>query len=164
MKNLHKLSGILLITTIILTGFACQDGEESSAQSNSEENYEAQLPLIYQMAFIDRYATKLYLAGVEENWALADIYAHELEEVSDMIIGGNYVDEGINRSELLETILLPQIEQMEVAIDSKDAELFQKNYQTMINSCNQCHSISQYGLIKITIPENNPYNQDFSAN
>jgi cytochrome c553 len=62
------------------------------------------------------------------------------------------------------TLLLPQIEELELAIDSGDREMFLDRYNVMIQTCNQCHVASDYGAVKVTVPELNPFNQDFNAN
>lgn len=149
----------VLLSFIFLMG--CQMQQKPAITFENEDD--SQLPLIYQMAYIDRYASKLYFAGQEQNWELADMYTHELEEVAETIIESNDTDNGINRSELMETMLIPQIEAMEEAIDAKDRELFNRNYQTLIHTCNKCHSAAEYGMVKITVPNTNPYNQDFSV-
>jgi len=33
----------------------------------------------------------------------------------------------------------------------------------MIQSCNSCHEASDYGAVKVAVPDINPYAQDFSA-
>jgi|AntRauTorckE6833_2_1112554.scaffolds.fasta_scaffold52783_2 hypothetical protein len=164
MKNSLKLFGLLLTTILIFIGIACQSQQNQQGASEDNEHVsEDTIPLIYHMSFIQRYATKLYFSGTEENWGLADIYAHELEEIVETIRDGNHVDDGINISELLAAMLPPQIEQLEEAIDAQDRVMFQNRYQTMIQTCNQCHQASDYGLVKVTMPENNPFAQDFST-
>lgn len=164
---------ILLATTFItmltLIGIACQPQQpqdttiETEAHSDTDENYASTVPLIYHMSFIQRYSTKLYFAGIEENWGLADIYAHELEELSEVIREGNLKDDGVDISNLMATMLPPQLEKVGEAIDKQNLTLFKANYENMIQTCNKCHQASEYGLVKITIPEQNPFNQDFSA-
>lgn len=166
MRNSIKFFAIFVITTFIFVGIACQPGHDQrmSDHIDGDEHYsEDSIPLIYHMSFIQRYATKLYFSGMEENWGLADIYAHELEEISEVITEGNHMDDGIDVSTLMESMLPPQIEGIEEAIDAQDRAMFEERYQTMIQTCNQCHQASDYGLVKITVPESNPYNQDFSA-
>lgn len=119
------------------------------------------LPLIYQMSFMSRYTHKLYLAGAAQNWELADIYSHEIEEIAVEIIEGNHVDDGVNISELMEAMLLPQIEQMEGAIDRGEPAHFEESYNTLIQTCNQCHDASNYGAVQVSIPQSNPFNQEF---
>lgn len=155
-------------TILIFIGIACQPKQSQSAVSETEahtdadENYANTIPLIYHMSFIQRYSTKLYFAGVEENWGLADIYAHELEELSEVISEGNLKDDGIDVSNLMATMLPPQLEKVGEAIDKQDLTMFKANYGNLIQTCNKCHQESDYGFVKITIPEQNPFNQDFS--
>lgn len=163
MNHYLKISGVLLITALVFIGVACQPEHRPGEHMDNDEHYVDTIPLIYHMSFIQRYSEKLYLAGMEENWGLADIYAHELEEISETIIDGKHMDDGIDVSGLLETMLMPQIKLVEEAIDSKNRDQFERSFQTMIQTCNQCHQASDYGLVKVTVPENNHYNQDFSA-
>lgn len=164
-----KLLSAIFTTLLIFMGIACESQDTQNASMEAEthmdtdENYASTVPLIYHMSFIQRYSTKLYFAGSEENWGLADIYAHELEELSKVISEGDLSDDGIDVSNLMETMLPPQLEKIEEAIDKKDLVLFNKSYENMIQTCNQCHQASDYGLVKITVPEQNPFNQDFSA-
>lgn len=166
MKNSFKLLASLFITALIFIGIACQPqhDQQMAEHMDTEEHYsEDSIPLIYHMSFIQRYATKLYFSGMEENWGLADIYAHELEEISEVIVDGMHMDDGVNVSSLMETMLPPQIEAIEEAIDEQDRAVFEERYQNMVQTCNQCHQASDYGLVKVTVPETNPFAQDFSA-
>ncbi|MAO63500.1 MAG: hypothetical protein CL666_00725 [Balneola sp.] len=166
MKNSIKIFTSLIVTALIFIGIACQPQHEQqmTEHMDADEHYsEDSIPLIYHMSFIQRYATKLYFSGMEENWGLADIYAHELEEISEVIVDGNHMDDGVDVSTLMESMLPPQIESIEEAIDAQDRAMFEERYQTMIQTCNQCHQASDYGLVKVTVPETNPFAQDFSA-
>jgi len=163
----------LLITAILMTGLlvvsaSCTGGQSESESTSVTESVHQQaeqpdLPLIYHMSFISRYSKKLYFAGEAENWELADIYNHEIEEISEDIVTRGEVHDGINISELMDTMLLPQIEQIEEAIDSGDRKMFMDRYNVMIQTCNQCHAASDYGAVKVIVPETNPFNQDFST-
>ncbi len=162
MRHFIRKSSFLVLALFI--GISCQQQQDKSgSHADTEERYEDAIPLIYHMSFMQRYSHKLYLAGTAENWELADIYSHEIEELSETIIDENHIDDGVNVSKLLNTMLLPQIENIEAAIDAKNPELFESNFQTMVQTCNQCHDASNYGAVKITVPDHNPYNQDFSA-
>ncbi len=149
-----------------MLAIACSEPSEKSSSAGSnvsvEQDDHSGLALIYQMSFMNRYAHKLYLAGMEENWELADIYTHEIEEIAETIIAENHVDDGVNVSELMEAMLVPQIEQIEQSIDSEDLQEFEQKYNTLVNTCNQCHVASNYGAVKVKVPESNPFNQDFS--
>lgn len=115
------------------------------------------------MSFISRYAKKLYFAGDAGNWKLADIYNHEIEEIAGDIVARDEEHDGINISELMDSMLLPQIEKLEEAIDSGNREMFRDRYRVMVQSCNQCHTASDYGAVHVTVPETHSFNQDFSV-
>jgi hypothetical protein len=164
-NNTALFSSILLLTLFTFLGISCSSDSDSDS-NGTVENYQSaieEIPLIYHMSFISRYAQKLYFAGEAENWELADIYSHEIEEISADIVSRGEMHDGINISELMETMLLPQIEQLEEAIDSGDREMFMDRYSVMIQSCNSCHDASDYGAVKVTVPDVNPYAQDFSV-
>ncbi|NBC64966.1 MAG: hypothetical protein GVY07_04795 [Bacteroidetes bacterium] len=157
----------MIVMLSVMLVIACSGPSERNKASDSHESVEQDdhsgLALIYQMSFMSRYANKLYLAGVEENWELADIYTHEIEEITETIVDENHVDEGINVSELMEAMLVPQIEQIEQSIDERDLQQFEQKYNILVETCNQCHVAANYGAVKVTVPESNPFNQDFSA-
>lgn len=163
MQNTVKIFGIFTITFLIFAGISCQQQSESSTHEDAAEQYADAVPLIYHMSFIQRYTTKLYFSGMEENWALADIYAHELEEISETIVDGNHMDDEVNVSNLMETMLPAEIEKIESAIDAKDKMQFERNFQTLVQTCNKCHDAANYGAVKIKVPESNPFAQEFST-
>lgn len=151
---------ILFTSVVLLIGISCSDNQQMEQDSHVEEMEE--IPLIYHMSFISRYTKKLYFSGEAENWELADIYSHEIEEIAEGIIEQNHVDdEGINISNLMESMLLPQIERVEEAIDNQNREMFQERYNILIQTCNQCHTAANYGAVQVTVPEANPFNQEF---
>lgn len=163
MHSLSKVLIILTITGLSLLGISCEPEPQSSSDSQPEQ-YDAEeaVPLIYHMSFLQQYSHKLYLSGKAKNWELADIYSHEIEEISEMIAEGNFMHDEVNLSRLMDSMLLPQIEEMEDAIDSENSKQFEAQFSTLIQTCNQCHQASDYGAVNISIPDNNPFNQDFS--
>lgn len=159
----HQNSIALTSVAFLFITINCSPTDNKAEVLHSENVLqEAQIPLIYQMSFVQRYSEKLYLAGQAENWELADIYSHEIEEIAETIISERHVDEEVDISSLMKTMLIPQIEKVEAAIDSKDWKKFEREHQTLINTCNQCHVASNYGAVKITVPKLNNYNQEFS--
>ena len=164
-KNSTVLLTVFIVTSILFIGIACTDTQTTDMAPVTEHHTEeAGIPLIYHMSFISRYAKKLNFAGEAESWVLADIYNHEIEEISEGIVASGEMHDGINVSQLIESMLLPQVERIEEAIDSGDREMFLDRYNVMIQTCNQCHAASDYGAVKVTVPELNPFNQDFNAN
>lgn len=161
MKNFTVISLLILFMCMFST-IACSSGQNSEfSETDNHQVENGQLPLIYHMSFISRYSKKLYFAGDAENWELADIYSHEIEEISEVIIDMNKEHDGINISELMETMLLPQIERIEEAIENEDRETFLERYNVLIQTCNQCHVATNYDAVVMTVPQTNPFNQEF---
>lgn len=155
----------LVAMTVTLVTSCTQETEPAEGpDATSEVSQPDEIPLIYHMSFISRYTQKLYFAGDAENWELADIYNHEIEEISEDIVARGEMHDGIDVSQLMESMLLPQVERVEEAIDAGDRRMFLDRYNVMIQSCNNCHQSSDYGAVKVTVPESNAFNQDFSAN
>lgn len=149
------------ITTLILSGFVLLIGLQCSQTANEEE--ESEYPVLETMGYYQRFSHKLYLAGINENWELADFYTHELEEVSEELIKGKVIHDDYNLSNLSESMLLPKIEKVEESIRKKDQVLFLDNYELMISSCNLCHQATKHEFIKILVPnDSSVWNQDFS--
>ena len=133
------------------------------SNKQTEEDKSEEYPVLETMGYYQRFSHKLWLAGQNQNWELADFYTHELEEVTEEIIEGNVIHDDYNLSNLSEAMFLPRIEKVEEAIRKKDEVLFLENYELMIASCNLCHSATKHDFIRITIPnDSSVWNQDFS--
>lgn len=143
------LSGIILLTLL-----QCSQQREEK----EDEGY----PVLETMGYYQRFSHKLWLAGSNANWELADFYTHELEEVTEQLIESNLIHDDYNLSNLSESMLLPKIEQVEKAIRQKDQVLFLENYELMVSSCNLCHQATQHAFIKILMPNDSTvFNQSF---
>ena len=61
---------------------------------------ESEYPLLETMGYYQRFSDKLWMSGINENWELANFYAHELEEVTEEFIRENVDHDGQNLSEI----------------------------------------------------------------
>ncbi len=135
-----------------------------ACSTKPEKKEVEEYPVLETMGYYQRFSHKLWLAGKNENWELADFYTHELEEVTENLIGGDVIHDDYNLSNLSEAMLMPKIEKVEEAIRQKNEVLFLENYELMISSCNLCHNATKHNFIKITIPNDSTiWNQDFST-
>jgi cytochrome c553 len=115
------------------------------------------------MGLLQRYADKLYFAGRNANWPLADFYHHELEETAEEIIGAGFDADGHDVGPLMDAMLLPALQQIDQAVGAADAAGFESAYAALVQACNNCHQNTGYGFIRLTIPERTGYpNQDFA--
>lgn len=133
-----------------------------SCNQKSEKQEVKEYPVLETMGYYQRFSQKLWLAGTNKNWELANFYTHELEEVTENLIEGNVIHDDYNLSNLSESMLLPKIEKVEQAIRQKDEVLFLENYELLISSCNLCHNTTKHNFIKISIPnDSTTWNQRF---
>ncbi len=140
-----------------ISAFLLFSWNQAQKEQEVEEN-----PVLETMGYYQHFSHKLWLAGKNQNWELADFYTHELEEVSEKLIEGNVIHDDYNLSNLSEAIFLPKIEKLEQAIRQKDEVLFNESYMLMIGSCNLCHNTTKHDFIKITVPNDSAvWNQQF---
>lgn len=111
------------------------------------------------MSNIQIHHAKLWFAGENQNWKLADF---EINEIKENL-------EGIQKycSERTETksigMINPAMDSLSNAILKKDKNLFRKKYTNLTNSCNACHQSTNHEYNVIIIPKNSPFsNQDFN--
>jgi len=110
------------------------------------------------MLGIQEHHAKLWFAGTNQNWALADFEVHEIGEAVDDI--KQYCTD---RPEVKSIgIIDPGISSINAAIKKKDVELFKKGFVELTNNCNTCHKDNQHGFNVIVIPSSPPVsNQKF---
>lgn len=145
---------------IVLCGFAAIVLFQCS-QSEQKKEYES-YPVLETMGYYQRFSHKLWLAGTNENWELADFYAHELEEVTERLIEGDLIHDDYNLSNLSESLFLPKIGKVEEAIKDRNVVLFREHYELMLSGCNLCHQTTKHAFIKISVPtDTTAFNQVF---
>ena len=79
-----RASWVLLVAMMV----ACVQKNDQK----KEEDY----PVLETMGYYQCFSHKLWLAGKNQNWELADFYTHELEEVTEDLIAGNVLHDDYN--------------------------------------------------------------------
>lgn len=110
------------------------------------------------MSSVQVHHNKLWFAGQNQNWRLADFEVHEImEAVTDIQL---YQSER-KESQLIEMIL-PALDSVNRAIQQKNTALFNNSYVLLTNTCNRCHRDVDFEFNVVKIPETPPFNnQDF---
>ncbi|MGP8215419.1 MAG: hypothetical protein ACLQQ4_07640 [Bacteroidia bacterium] len=104
---------------------------------------------------------KLWFAGREENWPLAQF---EYDEIKETIEQAQDLEPDRKEVKLLKPMIFPQLDSLQKAIKSMDVHEFSEKFNAFTNACNNCHKAVHYDFNKIQIPERPPYsNQDFST-
>ena len=102
---------------------------------------------------------KLWFAGQNENWGLAEFEVNEIKENLENI--KKYQSE---RKEAQMVIMInPAIDSVSLAIQQKDPVLFKTTFTSLTNRCNSCHKLVNYSFNQVKVPDTPPFsNQDFS--
>ncbi len=153
MSRTLALAALVLALAFVVAARAVQ-GQEEPDPEVAEEPEE----LAHLMAYMERYAEKLHLAGTPENWPLAAFYAHEVEETLDEVVAGGYVEEGVELAAFAEATFLPALARVEGAVESESAVAFRAAYAGLIDACNACHAATGHGFVQVVVPDGSgPY-------
>lgn len=159
MKNIFC---VLAITTIAC---ACnQQGENNLILEKKIDSLEKKLVSTYKPGFgefmssIQVHHAKLWFAGQNQNWKLADFEMHEIGEAIDAI---QEFQTERKESEKV-PMLKPALDAVNDAIQKQNAGLFKSSYLLLTNTCNNCHKAVDFGFNIVKIPDTPPYsNQAF---
>ncbi len=169
--RLSHFSIIISIIAIAMSAYALSElrqpevAQDENAIENDVEHSSNDLPkpeLAVLMGHNLRYVEKLYYAGQNANWPLADFYHHELEEIAEEIVDARIKEDGLDISDFTERMYVPALDKMKTALDSEDVELFGRSYASLVSTCNACHVATNHKFIRILEPEApSTTNQDF---
>lgn len=110
------------------------------------------------MSNIQVHHAKLWFAGMNQNWKLADFEIHEIEESLGDIL--KYQSEREETKSL--NVINAPLDSVKSAIIKKDAQLFLNSYSFLTKTCNTCHEAVKFEFNKVKIPDSPPYsNQSF---
>ncbi|WP_092723967.1 hypothetical protein [Hydrobacter penzbergensis] len=112
------------------------------------------------MSGIQVHHNKLWFAGVNQNWKLADFEINEIKESMDNI--------KMYCTDRPETKFIGMIDSslqsVSNAIQQKNSLQFKNSFHILTTTCNTCHQATGHAFNVITIPSAPPFsNQDFSA-
>jgi hypothetical protein len=107
---------------------------------------------------------KLFFAGDQQNWELADYELEELVEGFDDAVAFHPTHKTLPKptTELLSLYMNEPLEQIRKAVKDNNKAEFSKSYQALTTGCNGCHVASNFGFNVVKQPTTPPYsNQDF---
>lgn len=149
---------------LIFLAQSCQDATtkllEKKIEQLTQEQKSNYMPGYGEiMLAIQTRHTKLGLAGKAKNWPLAKFAVEEIQEGVQKLRKHQASSPYTQHLTMLDPILLQLIDELE----KNQPQQFEKLYQSLTTTCNNCHHTTDHGFINIVVPESNPfYNQDFS--
>jgi hypothetical protein len=149
---------------IIIASSCKQQTESAGALQSRIDSLEKKLAVTYKPGFgefmssIQVHHAKLWFAGKNKNWELADFEMHEIAETLDAIKEYQTEREESKKVDMLK----PSLDAVKDAIDKKDSSLFNSSYLLLTNTCNNCHKVVNFGFNVVKVPETPPFsNQAF---
>jgi len=113
------------------------------------------------MSGIQAHHSKLWFAGQNQNWKLADFEIHEIMEAIDDI---QKYEIDRKESQLI-GMINPAIDSINQAIKKENLALFKSSFTYLTNTCNSCHRAASFEFNVVKIPDSLPFsNQDFKVN
>jgi len=110
------------------------------------------------MSSIQVHHNKLWFAGTNGNWKLADFEINEIKESLDDIKAYCTDRPETNSIGMIE----PPLQNVDSAVRQQNSIAFKKNYMILTSTCNTCHRDTQHEFNVITVPTTPPYsNQSF---
>lgn len=110
------------------------------------------------MNTIQLHHAKLWFAGINKNWKLAN---YEIGELRETFAQAEKVE--TTRPEVKSIpIIYPPLDSLQKSIDRKSLVAFKKNFNFLTNTCNTCHRDNHFEFNVIKIPSAPPVtNQEF---
>ncbi len=108
---------------------------------------------------IQNHHSKLWFAGINRNWKLANFEVHEILETLDDI--KKYQADRVESKSIV--IIQPAIDSMILSIKNKNLHSFKKKYLHLTNACNRCHKATQFEFNIVKVPAKQVFdNQEFN--
>ncbi|HLF35315.1 MAG TPA: hypothetical protein VI583_13815 [Cyclobacteriaceae bacterium] len=155
-----------LIFPILFSVLSCAPSSRDLLKLESRiDSLQKQLDKSYTPGFgeimsgIQVHHAKLWFAGINENWELAEFEIHEIDEGLEDIMNFN-----IDRPESkVIPMINPALDSVRVAIKNMNPGQFKNGYILLTNTCNECHKATNHQFNIVTVPKNLPVvNQDFN--
>lgn len=156
---------MLVLAILFPVLYACNNAvNNTDALQNRIDSLEKKLNNSYKPGFgefmsgIQAHHNKLWFAGQNQNWELADFEVHELMESFDAI--RQYQTERKETEKI--AMIYPALDSVNAAIQQKNTVQFISSYSLLTNTCNNCHHATNFGFNVVKAPDVQPFsNQDF---
>ena len=163
-NNLLKVKNTIFIASLIFI-ISCSPASNREGQMQQQiDSLKSKLGNTYKpglgefMSGIQVHHAKLWYAGINSNWKLADFEINEIMEALDDIKKYN-----ADRPEVKSIGMIdPAIDSLNAAIKQRNQALFKTSFQLLTNPCNNCHRATAHEFNTIKVPDTAPFsNQEF---
>ena len=166
---------LLFVAFLMLSGFNPQNDNTKLLQARidimQQKLDNAYKPGVDEyMLSIQAHHAKLWFAGQNKNWKLAEFEANEINESLENI--ATYCSDRTDINSFCTVkgeikyigMMKPSMDSVAKAIEQKNQRLFNTSFKLLTQTCNNCHVATKREFNVITIPTANPsINQDFTV-
>jgi hypothetical protein len=142
----------LFVSAAVLTGLLAQ----TSAQTQPPAGYNPGIADLMNLIVQPRH-TKLWFAGKEGNWRLAEYEAKELKGALANVAKARARFRDKPVGEMIEAFLSAPFRSVDDAIKAGDATKFAEAYRSINTGCNGCHNALGQDVVVIQTPEQHAY-------
>lgn len=155
----------ILFYLIVIVGFSCnQSPSNNVALQKTIDSLQYKIKNVYTpglgefMSQIQVHHAKLWFAGKEENWELANFEIGEIQEALDDI-----PKFCADRPEVKSIdMIVPAMDSLSIAVKEKNENKFTNGFILLTATCNDCHKSTNHGFNVIKLPDTPPFsNQVF---
>lgn len=156
---------ILLASIVILVVYSCTDNSDKISdlqkrvtvlEYKADSTYKPGLGEM--MINVQLHHAKLWFAGINENWQLADFELDELKE----LFGDIQKYETERKETKMVPIIYPPLDSVKTSVYKRSIQLFKNSFSALTSTCNNCHKANNFEFNKVKIPDTPPFsNQDF---
>ena len=164
MKHLILLVLIVTISVFILS--SCNNSKTENLQ-NEVDTLKVAVKSSYKpglgefMLGVQTHHAKLWFAGINENWPLAEFEVGEIKETLDNAV--KYLPERKETKDI--PMIFPALDSLRASINNRDLKMFTKTYKTLTQTCNDCHRAVHFEFNVIKTPTSEPVSdQEFKPN
>ncbi len=154
---------LCLFFILLLLFISCNNSKRLEEQMN---NLETKSENTYKpgfgefMTYVQIHHAKLWFAGKNQNWKLAEFELNEITETIDAI--KKYQKDREESKDL--PIIYPALDNVRTAVQNRNLKSFYQSFTTLTNTCNACHQSVKFEFNVVKIPDSPPFsNQDFSV-
>jgi len=154
----------IAISLLFILAGCSQQSNDSKKLQEQVDSLRIKLDNAYKPGFgefmssIQQHHAKLWFAGINNNWKLAEFEIKEIQEVLEDLEKFN-----TDRPETKAIGMIDSsIDSVSNAIKQQNPSLFRTSYTLLTNTCNKCHQSTEHEFNIITIPSTPPFsNQSF---
>jgi hypothetical protein len=163
-----KVYRLLSIAAVVVLFASCSTSStQNAALQQQVDSLKQQLAQTYRpglgefMMGIQVHHAKIWFAGKNQNWNLADFEVGEIRETLEDV--KKYCTDRPEIKSL--PIIYPALDSMSNAIKAKSLKRFETSFTFLTASCNNCHQNTHHQFNVIKIPGTPPAtNQQYSVN